>query len=239
MTTVKKYRVYCVDETTAVTGWSEVEPTTCFNNNLHAIDSKQTAVVDVTLGPVTLNQTNADDVEQDSFYMQDIQFNVEPSEEKTVLFDFDVNVNMFGVVMHTNKAQIGDTWSSHMNKDTVIGVVAEDGTDIKEIKMASASVAYIKPGYYVKINGGAYTRVLSKTTDTFTVKDAQTVSIGNIVQLTYFMVFGKEILTIGTQTLGSHIFGSFRILTTQKTGITYKNNSKSRKRVVISIETTF
>lgn len=237
-TTVKKYRTYCNDEATEVTGFSETEPTTCFNNNTHTIDTKQTAVVDVISTNVTLVQTNADNSEHDNYYLHELVYDIAPEEEKTVALDFDVNINMFSVKIHTTKPMIGDVWSSHVNKDTVIGVVAEAGTDITEIKMADTSVAYIKPGYYIRING-AYTRVLSKTVDTFTVKDAQTVGVGNIVMLTYFMIFNKEIRTPGLEILGSTIFGSFRLLTSHNYGITYKNNSKGTKRLVLTVETTF
>jgi hypothetical protein len=53
------------------------------------------------------------------------------------------------------------------------------------------------------------------------------------------MIFEKEILVNGVQTMGSGIFGSFKIPITYSTGITYCNKSKSQKRIVMDIETTF
>lgn len=237
---VKKYRVYCNDEAKTVTGWLETEPTTCFNDNTHTIDTAQTVMTDIQHAQtVTLSQTNEDVQTQGTFFLHTITITVGPKETKTIPMNFGLDVNMFAVRFHITQAFIGDRWSAHIDKDTVIGTVSATATDTSVISMNSVSVSYIKPGYFISIAGGEYIRVLSKTTDTLTLTSNVTAAIGDVVMLTYFMVKDKENSTAGNHELGTSIFGSFKILKTQNAAITYTNISNSHKTILVDIETTF
>ena len=237
---VKKYRVYCNDESAFVTGWSETEPTVCFNNIAHAIDTNQTAIVDIQQpSEVRIAQTYDDPLEGDSYFLFTNEFTVEPNSTTNLPIEIDVDSNVFIVHIYTKMESIGDCWSSYINKDTVIGVVGETTTGI-EIKMAEASVAEVKPGFYLSFDGGAtHTRVVSKTVDTVTMKESVSVTAGDVVMMTYFMVYNKNIIVAGKEVLGGSIIGSFRILKEYTAGIAYTNNSSSSKKVIVEVEMTF
>jgi hypothetical protein len=239
MSTVKKYRIYCNDEAITVNGWSETEPVSCFNNNTHTIDTNQTSLLDVTTTRVSIEQTHSDVNDQDSYYLHNVYAYVGPNEVKTIPIDFGVDVNMFDVQLHTNKSHIGDTWSSHINKDTVIGIVTVTDTNTNVITMLDTSIIYIKVGHFVNINDNGYMRVLSKTDTTITIDQSLDVTSGDIVTVTYFMIYNKKILVAGIQSMGSGIIGSFKIPVSYDIGVTYNNTTKMTKPIVMDIETTF
>ncbi len=236
---VKKYRVYCNDEATTVTGWLQTEPTTCFNNNTHTIDTDQTTMLDVQ-APASISLNQVPSVEdQSSYYLHHMDFTVDAKETVNVPIVLDVDSNMFAVYIDTRKENIGDVWSTYINKDTPIGVVAESVTDSTEIKMAEASVAYAKPGYYISFDGIEYVRIIGRTTDTITLKSAVTVNAGTPVLLTYYMVYNKKIIVHGEMVMGNTIIGSFKVPKEYTAGIRYTNNTNSRKTVALDVETTF
>ena len=237
---VKKYRVYCDTEAAFVEGWTTAIPTTCFNNNTHTIDTDQTTMLDVKPPTqISLNQTT-DISTQSSYFLVSSTFTVAANTTIDVPIVLDVDSNMFAVYINAKRENSGDKWSTYINKDTVIGTVSATATDTTELKMADASIAVVTPGYFISVDGGAtYVRVISKTSDTLTLKSNVTAAIGDVVTLTYFMVFEKTIMNSGETVLGNTIIGSFRIPKEYTAGITYQNNSPSRKTVSIDVETTF
>jgi hypothetical protein len=188
---------------------------------------------------VVIKQTNDDANLQDSYHLHTLTFEVDKLSTVTAPLEFDIDVNMFLVMIHTRREHIGDCWSSHINKDTLIGVVDEDVVDGTEIKINSASIPYIKLGYYVSFDGVTHTKIIGKGAASFTVKNPVSVIAGAPVLLTYYLVYNKKILTPGIQTLGNGIIGSFKIPKEYVGGITYTNNSQTKKTVVVDVEITF
>lgn len=234
---VKKYRVYCDTEAKDVTGWSETEPATCFNNDTHTIDAGKTVVVDVAPTDVVRIDQSPKLTDTASYYLSTETYTVAPNTETHLPIVLDIDVNMFAVQIHARQENIGDHWSAYINKDTVIGVVGETviGT---VITMAPASVAVVKVGYYVSI-GGDYIRVVDKTPTTLTLKQSVDATAGDVVTLTYFLVYRKRVVSVGHELLGSSIFGSFKIPKEYTAGILYANNSNQTKRISFDVEVTF
>ena len=236
---VKKYRVYCTDESKHVTGWSEAEPTTCFNNDTHTIDVNQTAVTDIQVASsVHLEQTSAAD-NSDVYYLFSQEFTVSPGCYDLPL-GLDVDVNMFAVQIHARADNIGDSWSAAINKDTPIGYITAPVVASNIISIPPESIPFAKIGYYISIDGGvSYNRIIDKTTNTLILKHPVTVNAGIRITMTYFLIHNKTILVAGKESLGGSIFGSFKIPKEYKTTIVYENKSHSDKHVVFDIEVTF
>jgi hypothetical protein len=188
---------------------------------------------------VVIKQSNDDATIQDSYHLHTLTFTVDKMNTITAPLEFDIDVNMFLVTIHTRREHIGDFWSSHINKDTPIGVVAEDITNGTEIKVDPSSLPFIKPGYYISFDTKTYNKIIAKSTSSFTVKNPTTVTAGTPILITYFLVYNKKIITEGRQTLGNGIIGSFKIPKEYNGGITYVNNSQTVKTVVVDVEITF
>lgn len=233
---VKKYRVFCLNESIFVTGWSKTEPTTCFNNNTHSIDPNQTSLVDIEENKVRILQTYDSPTEGDSYYLYSNLHIINPNDEVIIPINLEIESNLFSVTINTKLDNIGDEWSSYINKDTPIGTVTANSTgNIVSI----SSTENVKPGFYITYDGINEYRVISKTDTTVTHNDNVNVSTGDVVKLTYYMVYKKKILNKGTETLGNNIIGSTKIPSTYNAGIVYKNNSNQQKKISVSVETTF
>ena len=89
---------------------------------------------------VVIKQSNDDATVQDSYHLHTLTFEVDKLSTITAPLEFDIDVNMFLVTIHTRREHIGDTWSSHINKDTPIGVVSEDVVNGTEIKIDPESI---------------------------------------------------------------------------------------------------
>ena len=237
---VKKYRVFCNNESTHVIGWSETEPITCFNDNTHVIDTNQTSIVDIQSATgVRVLQTYDNTVDPDSYFLYTKEHTINPNSTVNLPIEIDIDANIFAVNIHTAHENIGDLWSSYINKDTVIGVAPTTITGT-EIKMSEDTVAVIKPGYYLSYdNGTTYNKVIAKTTNAVTMKENVIVDAGNPIMMTYFLVHNKKIMTAGKDVLGSTILGSFRILKDYNVGLIYTNNSSTTKKIIIEVEITF
>ena len=235
---VKKYKVYCNDEAAFVTGWSESEPTTCYNNNTHIIDTDKTAMIDIQNSTnVRILQTHDSTEDIDNYYLYSKIFTIDPNETKDLMIDLDIDYNLYSVSIATKKENTGDRWSSYINKNTLIGVVAETSSGTS-IKMAESSVEVVKPGYYVHLSGVDY-MVIDKTIDTIILKNPIDVTIGDLVYMTFYMVYRQNIMDFGVRRFGDSIIGSFKIPKEYQMGVTYENNSSSTKTIVVESEMTF
>ena len=109
---VKKYKVYCNDESAFVTGWSESEPTLCYNNNTHIIDTNQTAMLDIqTPTNVRVVQTYDSPEDIDNYYLYSEIFTIGPNETKELPIILDVDYNLFSVSITTKKENNGSKGS--------------------------------------------------------------------------------------------------------------------------------
>jgi len=237
---VKKYKVYCNDESAFVTGWSESEPTLCYNNNTHIIDTNQTAMLDIqTPTNVRVVQTYDSPEDIDNYYLYSEIFTIGPNETKELPIILDVDYNLFSVSITTKKENNGDVWSSYINKNTLIGVISENSSGTS-IKMDPASISVIKPGYYISFDGGITEYiVIGKTLDTAILKNPVNVVAGGTVHMTFYMIYKQHLLDCGVRRFGDSIIGSFKIPKEYQLGITYQNNSSSTKTIVVESEMTF
>jgi hypothetical protein len=234
---VKKYKVYCSSESAFVSGWSETEPTTCFNNNAHTIDSNQTTLTDIQLDEnVRIKQTYDTPSDGDSYFLYSKVHTVEPNSITDLPINLEIDCNMYAVRINTKRESIGDKWSSYINKDTVIGIVTA-GSDSTIVNVSSTD--HVKVGYFISYDGINRYQVLGKTATTVTHNTDVIVNPGDFVRVTYYLVYKKQIVVPGIETFGSSIIGSARIPASYTSGITYENKSNQKKVVVIEVEVTF
>jgi hypothetical protein len=229
---VKKYKIYCTDELVNVYGWSELIPTTCFNNNTHTIDTKLTEVVVDSPISVSIVQTNLGN----SLYF-DKTFGgiIGPHETTDITTVFKVPMNMFSVNIITRQENMGDEMSAFINKDTKAGAVTSSGSG----SSIPTSLSTCRLGVYVKFGSSERYQVIGFSAGVITIDGTVDYTAGNFVYITYYMVVNKVINSPGINMLGTSIIGSTLVQAGTVVGITYKNNSNLQKKIHIDIETTF
>jgi len=237
---VKKYRVYCNDESKFVTGWFDTEPSTCFNNNNHVIDTNQTTVIDVEIvSKIKISQTNLDISDADKYQLLCIYDTIQANETKDVIFNIGIDVNLFSVNIHCNHNNIGDKYDSFVNKDTILGIVTQDATDVSVIKVSQTVIDNSKIGFYIKFGSSEYYKIIDIGIDEITILGTCTTLTNDLVYIVYYMIKGKHFLELGNEKMGDTIIGSSRLKKTDVCGVTYYNNSPYKKKISIFLETTF
>lgn len=233
--TVKKYRVYCQDEGKTVTGWSEIEPTCCFNNNTHTIDTNQTAVVDFNIDTVKLMQVE-DPTKEQNYFVQTLSAYLNPHETRDIDLTQNINFNLYSVILNMFPNNIGDEFSAWINKDTPIGLITQSSSG-NTITVDQNCINYSTIGFYVFINND-YHRIIDKIGNTIILGNTVTVNANDVLLMTYFMIY-KKVLHSSQERLGFSVFNSKLIDKTYATGITYKNKTGDYKKFLIDVETTF
>lgn len=239
MTTKKLYVIYCNDETKYIEGVSESTPTGCFHDDGHTIDTNKTKELEYPVMPVRLMQTYINGEDTDNYYLKTIYDTIPPETTKDILFPFKFDNNMYGVYITTSKGNIGDTYDTYLNKDTLVGGVTQSDTDVSIIEISPTAIPYFKPGLFVKFGSSEYFQVIAVGSTNITIDGTITVTAGDLCYLTYYLLRNKHILREETQILGSTIIGSSRIQAGWVGGITYYNSSKSEKKIEVSLELTF
>jgi hypothetical protein len=242
-----KYKVYCNDEAKYVNGWSEGEPTTCFNDNTHVIDTDKTAIIELVNahsvspygeGKVMIEQTTKPTSQ--SFYVITNNYLIPAATSVEVsipiLFDCDMyNVQMMTDMTH-NK---GDTFDAYMNKNTLVGGVIAPCTNDSILKVSSTVVATIKAGYYIRIGVQEqyYQVIANDGVDSITVDGIMSANPGDLVYLTYFMMKDKQMGNL--ETLGETIFNPFPLVKGTMGGVLYHNSSGYSKNLSVNVYITF
>ena len=238
---VKKYRIYCETEAIFVEAWSEVQQTTCPNNNTHTIDPNKTVLVDLSnFGKTSIKQTFSEGESQDSYRLFSFYTDIQPLETKVISLQLPIDVNMFAVDVITRKSNIDDSYDVHVDKNTLIGyVVSNSITNI--LSVSPTVIEYTKIGFYISLDMVNYYIIthIDSINETITIETSINSSIGDPVYLTYYMIKNRIIKHFGSYPMGTSIIGSNRILKSQRGELTYRNLSKDLKDILINIETTF
>lgn len=232
--TVKKYKIYCETESKYVSGWSETEPITCFNNNTHTIDSNLTTITDFNIDNVKIVQTTPE--KTNYFYVHSIYETINHSETKVVPIIQNIEYYLYSVKLLLNKNHLGDLFSVYINKDTLIGNITQSSSG-QIITVSQTVIDNSVIGFYVFFNND-YHRIIDKSTNTLTLENSVTVNPGDAVLMTYFMIYKKN-LGMESEILGSTVFNAKFISKNYTAGFIYENKSNSTKYILIDIETTF
>jgi hypothetical protein len=237
MSLVKKYNVYCEDEAKYVSGWSETEPTTCFNNNTHVITTNLTSIVDIQLNSIKIDQSPSDEANPDRYHIFSFQYEIGPNETKDLLLKFDVDINMFSVTINCRSDSIGDVYDGYVNKNSVVGTFAETITS-NEFKVSSTVVQYASKGLFVNIDGKQHMITnVDVDNEKISILDTVSVTSGDPFMMTYFMMKDKVIFK-EVEKYGDEVIGSFIIKQTDVCGLTYYNNSPITKYMEVDVHTT-
>lgn len=237
MSLVKKYNVYCEDEAKYVSGWSETEPTTCFNNNTHVITTNLTSIVDIQLNSFKIDQSPSTETHPDKYHIFSFQHTIDPNSTTVLPFTFDVDINLFSVTINCRQDSIGDKFDGHVNKDTVIGTFAETITS-NEFKVSSTVVQYASKGMFVNIDGKQHMITnVDVDNEKVSVNSSVSVTSGNPFMMTYYMMKNKIIFK-QVERYGDEVIGSFTIKNTDVCGITYYNNSPITKHIEVDVHVT-
>ena len=121
-TEVNQYRVYCTVEADYFYVWDTVEPTTCPNNNTHAINASLTTIISTVSTSIVTAQENSDGYFETSHVVMDI-----PSGTPGALSEHDVSwpmdVLLWRTLITPTSDMIGDTISVVASPETTIGVL--------------------------------------------------------------------------------------------------------------------
>lgn len=242
---VKKWSTYCQNESIVVEGWKETAPTVCFNNNSHTIDTAQTVLLDVTMASgvvdVRIKQTRNADEPSDRYRAFTYEFSAAPNAVTDYTFQIPIDVNLFSVVLSTYSGNVGDSVTAYINKNTVIGAVVQTATDVTVVNVSQTVSENAEIGLYVNFNGGNDVMVVAvdAIASTVTLESPVTVTVADVVRITYFLVMDKPIVSAKEPSMGRSITGSAFLSKADVGGVSYQNNSSSAKTMMLLLETTF
>jgi hypothetical protein len=235
--TINKYRCLCVTESAVVYTWNDNPPTVCPNNNTHAIDLSTITIVDsVNDTDVTISQDKG--LTGGNFRCETVKAIIKPNREQT--FDFVWPFDMAVSALHfvTNAQHIGDTITSLISPDTVVGYITQP-VNIGDciIHTNQTVIENLRVGYLASLNDGVHGCPLGYVTGidavNFTITTQKPSSVAfsadspTYVSLDISNIHEFEIGDPNKYDIGQSLIQGGLIPANTVIRLIYKNNSKS------------
>jgi hypothetical protein len=169
MSTLNKYRIYCVTDDTQEFSWSETAPTTCPTNTAHTIDADSIVIIET-------REENVVEVKEELGGTTNGNYKIR-GYKKTIPAGTSGNVSTF---LHTwprpvtlmngwfngTIEQEGDCFDVSIADNTTIGVIsAPVYAGNTTINVTSTVTDNLNSGYYVNITDGVNNDLLGEVID--------------------------------------------------------------------------
>ena len=234
--TVYQYRIYCNTENTFVTGWGTTPPTTCYNNNEHAVNELSIQVIQtVSSDQVTIKEDKIEIAR--NLAIKQIEFkDVPTNSSQHVEFTFELLYSMYSFKFMADDTNKGDEITIAVNPDTTMGLITQDvkiGDTV--IYAPAALILFGYPGFYIKLSDGVNTddigfiKNIDKVNGTITVSEPaqHNFSLTNtFAKMTYFTMRDIKIGSAGMYTFGEDVVGGSAVPLNTVVRFTYKNNAR-------------
>lgn len=122
MSTVYKWRVYCVTEAADVHTYLPTQPTVCPNNNTHTINSTLTVQEQKISNDIVQVQSEAIPT-QGLFRFRDFTINANPNTTTNSDFSFNYPINVICARLVSEEVHRGDSMTWMVNPNQTIGVI--------------------------------------------------------------------------------------------------------------------
>lgn len=204
MTTLHKYRLYCVTDGKYEYTWGEdTEPTVCPTNTTHTIDATQTTIVD-TLSKNVVSVVEETTPTGGNFRGQAVVIVAEASDTTTKELSWPYPISILSISFNTTSEHQEDVLSVAVAPNTIIGVLAADAAVDDNVLYVSPNIFDILyVGYNVTLFDGVNTEKCGKvlnmdsTDGTITVENALTQTFDSAtptyVQQTIYTIENYEI----------------------------------------------
>ena len=177
MTTIYKYRIYCVTDSKYEYQWAEQEPTTCPTNTGHTIDSSQTTIVQTKEDQSIIIKEEI--VPTQGFYrFQGYHHEVPASNPTGNVTSFDISwpfpVSIINGWFLSPSNSAGDVVSAIVGEKTIVGIITADvGNTDTTLNVSSTVMENSEIGWDLNLFNGVTSddlgRVLSKDSANSTV----------------------------------------------------------------------
>jgi len=234
-TTVNQYKIYCITEDVYVEGWGETEPTVCYNNNTHTVNSNSVQLIQTISTEIMKIKEDSIDIPR-NVWIKDIVFTNIPSnttQEQSYTFPFPVS--MYSFTFSTDDTNRGDQISIANNPDTNLGLITQNITaGDTTIYPPAAFFSFGWHGFYIKVTDGTnlddlgYVESLDPVNGSIVVSEPAVnnySSTNTVFTMTLFTMKDLMLGAPGVFKYGEDVIGGATVPAGTVTKIIYKNNT--------------
>lgn len=249
MTSVSKYRVYCITEARYLYIWDTMVPTKCTNDATHAINVNDIAVVDTISSQdmvIREEMPPASEIPTQGYFKSvSKKISVNANSSSFINLSWKYPVSILSLKTHVVEHQQGDRLVVKGVSDVIVGVLTAGITEPTNIlNVSSTVISTMKKGFLCSLldssngNHNSLGEVNDTSPTTITTDSVTTTTFGagtTYVKMTNVMIditFGSPgYLVIGDTKVGSSYVKKNQVIVSE-----YTNNSNIAKDVYIYIE---
>ncbi len=240
--TVNQYKIYCNTESTYVTGWGTIAPTTCYNNTGHTVNTNSVQIINtVQSNEVVINQEN--NAPANRFYVEALTVSSAGIGTTTASYTFNASISLYSLTIAVPTVTFGDKVSLSLNPNTPLGLITANVTagDLV-INVSSAVTKYIFPNMYIKLSDGTNTDANFKVISQNLVNNQITLlnpitnnysSTNTQIYLTYYAMYELPIVINKMYKFGSELINARNVPAGSVARVDYYNADASSKNIVI------
>lgn len=248
MATVYEYKIYCETEAAYVTGLSKTEPTVCFNNNTHTVNTASVQIIDTISSNLVSIKEDKLDVGRNTWVESIDISNVDANQTVSVSFTFPIAVSMYSFTFITDSTNKGDYLSIYANEDTTLGLIGADlNIGVTSMTGPAGLILYGVVGFHITVTDGTNTdylgiiKSIDKVTNIVTFEHATTHSFSSantLVKMTVRVLDDLRICGSGIYRFFDDVIGGAAIPAGTVAKFSYTNNSGSENDKFLSIYMT-
>ncbi|HEY9704249.1 MAG TPA: hypothetical protein V6C58_17490 [Allocoleopsis sp.] len=245
MTTLNKWRVYCITESTWSCGYLEegIQPTACFNNSSHTINPDSINIIStVSTSEVVIDEEHIKT--GGNFRVEGRKFTINPNTTNFQEVSWPYPISVLSTFFTSDTSQKGDVVNVIVSPDTLIGTVSENVNSTNVIKVSQTVIDNIKKGYELILQDNNNYNNIGEVIDIDTNTKNVTVSgltenqfsSGSLVKFQVRMMKNFEIGDPFRYANGISKIGGAYIPANTIVKVIYTNTSNSIKTFVYHIE---
>ena len=235
MSTVNKYKIYCVEEGMYISGWSTEEPTKCYNNDTHEVNGSSVQLLETISQNMMSIKEDKIDIDR-NIWIKDISIlDVAPDTTKTVDYVFPFPTSLYSFSFSINSTNTNDNFSMIANPDMVMGLLVSNiNVGATSLYAPPTLTENVTPGFYLSIADGTNTNDLGLITAidkntglvNFQTPATKSFSATNAMLKTTIKVFNNARLGgAGVYKFFDDTIGGSPLMTGTLARFIYKNNS--------------
>ena len=231
---INKYQIYCNTESDWIEGWSNVEPTTCYNNTSHSVNLHSVQELE------SVSNSQVKIIEDTAFVARNVKIvsvhfeNVQVGETQIKSYKFEYITSMYSYKFATDDTNKGDEISIAINPQTPLGLITADITAGDTIIYAPAALfTFGWVGFNIYVSDGTNFNDLGeiinidKVNNTITVKNPAVNDFSSndtILLMTYYNMKGMKIGPAQMYAFGEDVIGGAAVPVGTEVQFSYKNN---------------
>ena len=254
MTTIYKYKVFCITTHSEEFIWSEEPPTKCPSDPSHEINTDSISIIN----QISENKIK---IEEEStptgghFRVETVSImNIPANESVDTDIFYPIPISVLELKIVTDESNIGDNLRCAIAPDTIIGVITAPTTPgLNDIQVSSTVFEHLKIGFDVELfcvteTGPVFQKLgrtlelhpeSSKIKTEFPLTQVFNPLLPTYVRMTVYNIDNYTIGKPALYAMGSSKIGGTHIPANIHIRITYKNNTNQAKSFIGQIEYLF